>query len=128
MRGKVHTVDVGSYESNTSVNEGFNDLRFETGKEGHLMMWRYGYTFSWPGMFIMLAIGVILCIALIVGIVWLFMRASGRKNSVPVMPRASSLSSMDILEQRYARGELDPQTCEQMREQLQKDMSGQLVQ
>lgn len=87
------------------------------------MMWGYGYTFSWPGMLFMMIVGLILCIALIAAIVWLFMRLSSHRNATP---QTTPQSSMELLEQRYARGELDPQTYEQMRERLQEGMPEQV--
>lgn len=88
------------------------------------MMWGYGYTFSWSGMLLMMVIGLILCIALIAAIIWLFTRAFSRRNA---MPRMTLQSSVELLEQRYARGEIDSQTYEQMREQVQKDMPEQIM-
>ena len=84
------------------------------------MMWNYG--FSWGGMFLML-LGMALLIALLVVLAWAIIRWLDRRNTVsstqvPGMP-ASGPSAMEILRQRYARGEIDTATFEQMRERLE---------
>ena len=84
------------------------------------MMWGYG--FSWGGMFLML-LGMALWIALLVVLVWALIRWLDRRNTVPStqvpgMP-ASGPSAMEILRQRFARGEIDTATFEQMRERLE---------
>ena len=84
------------------------------------MMWGYG--FSWGGMFLML-LGMALLIALLVVLAWALIRWIDRRNTVPStqvpgMP-ASGPSAMEILRQRFARGEIDTATFEQMRERLE---------
>jgi putative membrane protein len=82
------------------------------------MMWGYG--FSWGGM--LLSMG--LWIALLVVVVWAIIRwldrritSSGSINtSTP--PAPGNPSALEILGQRYARGEIDTTTFEQMRERL----------
>jgi putative membrane protein len=83
------------------------------------MMWGYG--FSWGGMFLML-LGTAFWVALLVVLVWALIRWLDRRNTVtstqePHMP-ASGPSALEILRQRYARGEIDTATFEQMRERL----------
>jgi len=80
------------------------------------MMWGYGL--SLPGMFIMMTLGSLLWIALIAGIVWASMSFLNKKGS-SITPTAT-LSAREILRQRYARGEIDSATFEQMRTQLQE--------
>ncbi len=80
------------------------------------MMWGYGL--SWPGMFIMMTLGSLLWIALIAVIVWASINFFTKKGSS--MTQTSALSAREILRQRYARGEIDGTTFEQMRAQLQK--------
>ena len=81
------------------------------------MMWNYG--FSWGGMFLML-LGMAILIALLVVLAWALIRWLDRRNTVSStqMP-ASGPSAMEILRQRYARGEIDTATFEQMRERLE---------
>jgi putative membrane protein len=83
------------------------------------MMW--GYSFTWGGF--MMAFGMTLWIALLVVLVWTLMRwlerrahASGQQG---LATPTSHLSALEILHQRYARGEIDTATFEQMREHLQ---------
>ena len=84
------------------------------------MMWGYG--FSWGGMFLMM-VGTTLWIALIVVLIWALIRWLNRKMT-PLVPPYSSTppsgpSALEILNQRYARGEIDTASYEQMRERLE---------
>ncbi len=81
------------------------------------MMW--GYDFGWGGMLLI----AILWIALLVVLVWALIRWISGRTTTPVPPYTSALptglSALEILRQRYARGEIDTATFEQMREQLE---------
>jgi len=79
------------------------------------MMWGYGFGWGW----FMMAFGGVLWIAILVILVWALIRWLERKApaSGPSMP--ASPSALEILRQRYARGEIDAATFAQMREQLQ---------
>jgi putative membrane protein len=85
------------------------------------MMWGYG--FSWGGMLLML-LSMALWIALLVVVVWAIIRWLDRRTSpsgstnTSTPPTPSSSSALEILGQRYARGEIDTATFEQMRERL----------
>ncbi len=85
------------------------------------MMWGYG--FSWGGMLLML-LSMALWIALLVVLVWAIIRWLDRRTSSSVPTNASTTttpsgpSALEILGQRYARGEIDAATFEQMRERL----------
>jgi putative membrane protein len=82
------------------------------------MMWGYG--FSWGGMFLML-LSMALWVALLVVLVWAVMRWLDKKTSA-AMPPSTPLtgpSALEILQQRYARGEIDAATYEQMHERLE---------
>ena len=82
-------------------------------------MWGYG--FSWGGMFVMM-VGATLWIALIVVLIWALIRWLDRRmiSSMPTHTSTPSTgsSALEILNQRYARGEIDMATFEQMRERL----------
>jgi len=81
------------------------------------MMW--GYDFGWGGMLLT----TIFWIAVLTVLVWALIRwINGRTTtSVPPSPSAppTGPSALEILRQRYARGEIDRATFEQMREQLE---------
>ena len=85
------------------------------------MMWGYG--FSWGGMLLML-LSMALWIALLVVVVWAIIRWLDRRTSssgpinTSTPPSPGSPSALEILGQRYARGEIDATTFEQMRERL----------
>ncbi len=83
------------------------------------MMW--GYNFGWGDMLLM-SFGSILWIALLVVLVWAVIRWLERRTTTPAPPApgtpSSSPSALEILQQRYARGEIYAATYEQMRERL----------
>ena len=69
-----------------------------------------GYSFSWGGMVLML-LGMALSIALLVVLVWALFNWLTRKSSAIVPPSpASTPSALEMLQQRYARGEIDTAT------------------
>ncbi len=80
--------------------------------KGIPMMWGYGFGWGW----LMMSLGTVLWIALLVVLVWALIRWLGSKTSTPP---PSGPSAEEILRQRYARGEIDTATFEQMRERLQ---------
>ena len=88
------------------------------------MMW--GYDYGWGGMFLM-SLGTILWIALMVVLVWALIRWISGRTTTPVPPYTSipptGPSALEILRQRYARGEIDSATFEQMREKLEAPSS-----
>jgi putative membrane protein len=83
------------------------------------MMWGYGFGWGW----LMMAFGTVLWIVLLVVLVWALIRWVNCRIGTPVPPPTSGVqggpSAEEILRQRYARGEIDTATFEQMREQLQ---------
>ena len=71
--------------------------------------------------------GTILWIALLVLLVWALIHWLTMRN-VPLIgyhstPPVYQPSALDILHQRYARGEIDDMTFQQMRERLEASMS-----
>ena len=84
-------------------------------------MWGYGYGFDWLSM-ILMSVAMVLWIALLVVLVWAVIRWLERRTTTPASPVTSappsSPSALEILNQRYARGEIDTVTFEQMRERL----------
>lgn len=80
------------------------------------MMWGYG--FGWPMMFFMFLVTV-LCIALLVAFVWGLVRWLNRRNGM-MYPYQSTLPAMELLRQRFARGEIDAATFERMKAQLEE--------
>jgi uncharacterized membrane protein len=73
------------------------------------MMW--GYSLSGPGM-LMMSLGSIVLIAVLI---WTLVTRQ-RTNT---MQQSPALSAMEMLRQRYVRGEIDAATFEQMRAQLE---------
>ena len=82
-------------------------------------MWGYGFGWGW----LLMSFGMVLWIALLVVLVWALIRWLASKTSTPVPPvtgtSPNSPSALEILRQRYARGEIDTATFEQMRERLE---------
>ncbi len=83
------------------------------------MMWGYGFGWGW----LLMSLGTILWIALLVVVVWALIRWLNTRTSTPAPPPSSGvqsrLTALEILQQRYARGEIDTTTYEQMRERLE---------
>lgn len=79
------------------------------------MMWGYGFGWGW----FMMAFGGVLWIAILVILVWALIRWWGRKAHASGPSGSANPSALEILRQRYARGEIDTVTFEQMRERLQ---------
>ena len=83
------------------------------------MMWGYGFGWGW----LMMSLGTILWIAILVVLVWALIRWLNNRTSTQVPPPPSGMqggpTALEILQQRYARGEIDTETYEQMRERLQ---------
>ncbi len=83
------------------------------------MILKYGL--SWGGPFLTV-LGMAFLIALLVIIVWALISWLSKKTRVSVPPNTghpvSGPSAMEILRQRYARGEIDTATFEQMRVRL----------
>ena len=83
------------------------------------MMWGYG--FNWPSMGLMM-LGSLLLIVVLVVLGWAVMRGLNRRTNSPtgrIHPLAGNgPTAVEILNQRYARGEIDAATLEQMRERV----------
>jgi putative membrane protein len=96
------------------------NLSVSNESEDTTMMW--GYDLGWGGWF-MMSFGMVFWIALLAVLTWALIRWVNNKTA-PVPPRdttvpPSSPSAIEILRQRYARGEIDTITFEQMRERLE---------
>jgi putative membrane protein len=84
------------------------------------MMW--GYNPGWGG-WLMMSIGMVVMLVLLGILVWALVRWVNSRSPLPgdrapLMP--SGPSALEILQQRYARGEIDDATYERMRERLQE--------
>ena len=79
------------------------------------MMWGYdGFGFGWGGM----GIGMLLFWALIIAVVVVLVRGLGGARSVASEARPRERTALDILGERYARGEIDKNEFEQKRRDL----------
>ena len=81
------------------------------------MYWDYG----WPGFFWM-AFWMLIWVGLLSLVVWAALRAFNRRYPTPVQHETQiqhEPSAMEILNQRYARGDLDAETYEAMRERIE---------
>ena len=89
--------------------------RIEVRKEDAIMMW--GYSFGTTGMF-MMTLGMIFWTILLVVLAWVIIRWLNHKIPGSSTPK-SEASALEILRQRYASGEIDNATYEQMRDRLE---------
>jgi len=84
-------------------------------------MMSWGFDFGW-GWLLLMGFGMVLWIALLVVLVWALIRWLQRKTTVAPpqegAPPVGGPSALEILRQRYARGEIDRATFEQMHERL----------
>src|ERR1700730_14168282 len=84
------------------------------------MMWGYG--FNWLSMTLMM-LGSTLWIVFLVVLVWAVIRRLNNRMTGPTrqtyMLPGSGPTAIEILSQRYARGEIDATAFEQMRERLE---------
>jgi putative membrane protein len=88
------------------------------------MMWGYG--FAWPGMVLMMLSGL-LWLAVIGVAIWALVRWASRDATMRGQPGATpgrEPSAMETLRQRYARGEIDTATFEDMRARLEATREG----
>lgn len=82
-----------------------------------MMMWGYGWGWLMP---LWMGLGILFWVGVVALVVWAVTRlANSRPPTAATFPPQSGLSATQILDQRYARGELDDATYQQMRERLQ---------
>jgi len=92
------------------------------------MMWGYGYGYGWPGVFLML-ISMLFWFGILGLLIWGLLRWMSRSVGLHGAHLNQGISAREILEQRYARGEIDEATFQQMRERLDASLrSRQLTQ
>jgi putative membrane protein len=89
------------------------------------MPFHHGFDFG-PGFGLIPLIGTILWIALLAMLLWALIRWLTARNAPPMFwyrntppPPMYQPSALEILRQRYARGEIDDATFQQMRERLE---------
>lgn len=81
------------------------------------MMWGYGWEWGWPMVLWMSLVGLF-WLAVLGLLAWALIRwLGGRAPGNNILP-GQGPSALEILRQRYARGEIDATTYEQMRERL----------
>ncbi|HZC07327.1 MAG TPA: SHOCT domain-containing protein [Ktedonobacterales bacterium] len=66
-----------------------------------------------------MSLGGILWIVALGLVIWALVRWLGHRTPMNSLPPERELSALEILRQRYARGEIDATTYEQMRERLE---------
>lgn len=73
-----------------------------------------GFSYGWGGGVFMIIVWILVIIALVAGIRWLFKSTPGRSGE----KGASDDRALDILKERYARGEIDREQYLAMRADL----------
>jgi putative membrane protein len=80
------------------------------------MMWGFGWNGMGP---LWMILASVFWLAVVGVLIWALARWLGGRTQAPTPPATGSRqSALDILPERYARGEIDATTYEQMREQL----------
>ena len=79
------------------------------------MMWGYGW--GWPMMAWTSLIGVFWLVVLGL-LVWALVHWLSRRSHASSLPPDRGPTALEILQQRFARGEIDSATYEQLRERL----------
>ncbi|HUY75607.1 MAG TPA: SHOCT domain-containing protein [Ktedonobacterales bacterium] len=91
------------------------------------MMWGYGYGLGWGGMLLMM-LSMLFWFAVLGVLIWALVRWMTNYASPRGGGLVQRMSAREILEQRYARGEIDAATFDQMRERLEASQhTGQLL-
>ena len=78
------------------------------------MMW--GYTVSWGGMLVML-LSMLFWLGLLAALIWAIVRWSADRATARSAP-VDGPSALEIVQRRYACGEIDADTFDQMRNHL----------
>lgn len=93
------------------------------------MMWGYyGSGLGWGGILLM-TLSMLFWFAVLGVLIWALVRWITRYSAPRLLPPIQAMSAREILEQRFARGEIDVATFEQMRERLEASQRpGQLIQ
>lgn len=81
------------------------------------MMW--GYNYGWSMFWIIL--WSLISLVLLLVLIWALVRGASRTSKNDENPHytARGLDALEILQQRYARGEIDTPTYEQMRDRIE---------
>jgi putative membrane protein len=79
----------------------------------------YGWNGDWGTMLLAMALNAVIWIALIGLLIWGVSRLFTNRSSSSG-PREFGPSAQEILRQRYARGEIDAATFEEMRRRLEE--------
>lgn len=78
----------------------------------------YGWNSNWGAMLLMMLLNAAVWIGLIGVLIWAAGRWLTNRSTTDEQSR-SGPSALEILRQRYARGEIDEATFERMRQQLE---------
>ncbi len=81
-------------------------------------MWGWGYGWGWP-MGLGMGLAGLFWLAVIGLLIWALVHFLSGRAPVNYLPPGQGPSALEILSQRFARGEIDSATYERMRSQLQ---------
>ena len=84
------------------------------------MMWGYGW--GWPAM-LWMGLGGIFWLVVLGLLIWALVYGLSRRAPASSLLPGHGPTALETLQQRYARGEIDVATYEQMRERLQSSQA-----
>lgn len=88
--------------------------------EGMVIAMMYYWNGNWGGMLLVMLLNAVVWIGLIGLLIWGVSRLFTGRSTSPGRPD-NGPSPMEILRQRYARGEIDAATFDEMRQRLEAD-------
>jgi putative membrane protein len=97
-----------------------SDANIDSGKEGFTMPMLYGWNGNWGAMALLMLVNVAVWIVLVGLLIWGLTRLVANRTSASG-PNEIGPSALEILRQRYARGEIDSATFDDMQRRVRSD-------
>jgi putative membrane protein len=96
------------------------DANVDSEKEGFTMPMLYGWNGNWGAMALMMLVNAAVWIVLVGLLIWGLTRLFAHRTSASG-PNEIGPSALEILRQRYARGDIDSATFDDMQRRVRSD-------